>query len=567
MKHPPVLLLPLLLLPLMSAVRAAPDERADLIFSGGTIHTLSPAAPSAEAVAVKGERILAVGSRREVMKFRRPGHTRMIDLGGGTMTPGFTESHGHLLGLGYARLRLDLTRAASFDELVELVRRAAETTPRGQWILGRGWHQSKWSGVDSRVKGFPVHHALSAVSTEHPVFLTHASGHAALVNARAMQLAGIDRDSRFDESGEIIKDEAGLPTGVLNESAQYLVSRLIPPPDRERDSLALSAALAALAENGITSFHDAGMSRAHLQLVQDYAAEGRLSSRLYIMLSGRDEALLRDYFRLGPQLDDWVTVRAVKLVADGALGSRGAWLTQPYTDRAEHYGNPTLSPADLRKWSRLAHQAGFQVCVHAIGDRANHEVLNLFESLLGDDRSRRFRIEHAQHLLPEDIPRFAELAVIASMQAIHMSSDRPWAIARLGGQRIREGAYMWRALLDSGAVIANGTDAPVEPVSPVASFFASVTRQTLQQAPPGGFEPAQKMTRREALRSYTLDAAYAAFEEDRRGSIQVGKLADFTVFSQDLLQVPDERLLDTVIWKTMVGGKLVYERPPAATDE
>ena len=537
---------------------AEPAPAADMILSGGRIYTLNPAAPIVEAVAVKGDRILAAGSRKQVFRLRKPRHTRMIDLEGGTMTPGFIESHGHLLGLGYAKLRLDLNQVTSFDELIEQVRRAAENTPRGEWILGRGWHQSKWTGVDSSVKGFPVHPALSAVSRDHPVYLTHASGHAAMVNAYAMRLAGIDENTEFDESGEIIKDANGQPTGILNERAQYLVSRLIPPATRERDALALNAALNALAEHGITGFHDAGMSRSHLQLIQSYRDQGLLTARMYIMLSGRDESLMSEYFRLGPQIGDWVTVRAIKLVSDGALGSRGAWLTQPYSDRAEHYGNPTMPIAELYDWSKQAYLAGFQVCVHAIGDKANHEVLNQFERVLGDDRSRRFRIEHAQHLLPQDIPRFAELQVVAAMQAIHMSSDRPWAIDRLGRTRIEEGAYMWRALLDSGAVIANGTDAPVEPVDPVASFFASVTRQTLQGMPPGGYEPAQKMTRQEALRSYTLNAAYAAFEEDKKGSIEAGKLADFTVFSQDLLQAPDNRLLDTVILRTIVGGKIVY---------
>lgn len=529
-----------------------------MIFYGGKIYTLNPDLPLVQAVAVRDGRILATGDKRRIMKMRKR-QTRVINLKGSTMTPGFIESHGHLLGLGYAQLHLDLTRINSFNELVELIGRVAQSTPPGEWILGRGWHQSKWTADEPRVKGFPAHQALSSVSRQNPVYLTHASGHAAMVNARAMQLAGIDLKPHSIPGGEIIRDEAGRPTGILNERAQQLVSKLIPPATRERDALALSAALDALAENGITSFHDAGMSRSHLGLLQDYAEAGRLTARLYVMLSGQDEALMEEHFRLGPQTDDWVTVRAIKLISDGALGSRGAWLLQPYSDRPGHYGVPTLPLAELEKWVRKAYQAGFQVGVHAIGDRANHEVLNQFEALLAGDTSRRFRIEHAQHLDLQDQPRFAKLGVIAVMQAIHMSSDRPWAIDRLGKKRIEEGAYVWRSLLDSGAVIANGTDAPVEPVSPVASFFASVTRQTLQQTPKGGYEPAQKMTREEALRSYTLDAAYAAFEEDEKGSIEPGKLADFTVFSQDLLRVSETRLLDTKVLKTVVGGKLVYD--------
>jgi len=372
-------------------------------------------------------------------------------------------------------------------------------------------------------------------------------------------------DKDLGEGGEIILDNLGNPTGIFNERAQGLIAQHIPESTEETDSQALQLAIAASLRNGITSFHDAGVSRENLQLFRKFKNENKLNTRLYVMLTGFDSELIYEWFKKGPEIDssNLLTIRAIKLNCDGALGSRGAWLLEPYTDRPDFSGMATLSMDTVMKISREGLKYGFQVCSHAIGDRANKEILDRYEIAFKDNpevKDHRFRIEHAQHLQPTDIPRFGELGVIPAMQAIHLSSDRPWAIDRLGEKRIKEGAYMWQSLLKSGAKIVNGTDVPVEPINPIASFFASVTRQTLAGEPKGGYEPEEKMTRVQALRSYTLDAAYGAFEEKIKGSIASGKLADFTVFSQDLMTVPDDKILSTEVSMTILGGKVLYEK-------
>jgi len=414
------------------------------------------------------------------------------------------------------------------------------------------------------IDGFQTHDLVSAVSPNNPVFLVHASGHAAMANQRAMDIAGVDAESEFKGDGEIIKDSALRPTGVFNEIAQSVIAKHIPPPDLERRKKALQLALSALGRNGITSFQDAGVGKQDIELYRSALKSKELTARLWVMLSGRDEELLLDWFRRGPEIglgDNFLTIRAIKLVVDGALGSRGAWLLEPYSDRAGHVGLPTMPVAEIKRLSQRAFETNFQIGVHAIGDRGNREVLDVFDQIFsGKNQGVRFRIEHAQHISAADIPRFGELGVIASMQGIHLSSDRPWAIDRLGIQRIQEGAYVWRKLLDSGAVVSNGTDVPVEPVNPIHSFFALVTRQTLKGQPNGGYEPSQKLTREEALKSYTLDAAYSAFEDHLKGSIEPGKLADFTVFDQDLMKVPDDKILDTKVAMTIVGGKVVFSQ-------
>lgn len=485
-----------------------------------------------------------------------------VDLNGHTVIPGFIEGHGHLMSIGFEQLNLNLVDAANYQDLVNRVATAVDRAEPGEWIIGRGWHQSKWSPAPELVGGFQTHHRLSEVSPDNPVFLVHASGHAAFVNQRAMSLAGIDESTRVDGDGEVIKDENGQPTGILNEMAQSLVSPLVPEPTDAQREQALSLALQALAQNGVTSFQDAGSGQADIDLFKLFAANDRLTARLWVMLQGSDAALLDRWFSNGPEVglwNDYLTIRAVKLVADGALGSRGAWLLAPYTDMPDQLGLPTMAVETMSDISHRAYQSGFQVGIHAIGDRANREVLNIFDDLFdGKDRGVRFRIEHAQHIHSDDIPRFGELGVIASMQGIHMSSDRPWAIDRLGKARIESGAYMWRDLQDSGAVIVNGTDAPVEPVNPIASYYSLVTRKTLGGKPPGGYEPAQKLDRWEALRAYTINAAYGAFEEQLKGELVPGKKADFVVLNQDIVAVAEDQLLNTRVLMTVVGGKSVY---------
>jgi hypothetical protein len=422
------------------------------------------------------------------------------------------------------------------------------------------------------VKGFQTHDLLSSVSPDNPVYLRHASGHAGFANAKAMEVAGLQLipkegvDLLEIEGGEVIRDGVGRPTGVFNERAQTLITKHIPANTPERDAKAFELAVAACHRDGITGFHDAGIGRETIALYEQMKAGGKMQVRIYAMLTGWDKELLGEWYQKGPFVDPdhLLTLRSVKLNCDGALGSRGAWLLEAYSDRPGHFGHETLPMEFVKETALNGLRHGFQVCSHAIGDRANREILDRYEAafkaLPGQTTDHRFRIEHAQHLHPEDIPRFAELGVIPAMQAIHLSSDRPWAIDRLGEKRIVEGAYMWQSLLQSGIPIVNGTDVPVEPLDPIASLYASFTRKTLKGTPEGGYEPAEKMTREQALRSYTLDAAYGAFEEDIKGSITAGKLADFTVYNQDLMTVPEEEFLNTKVVMTIFDGKVVYQK-------
>ncbi len=539
-------------------------EAADTVIYGGTIYTMDENFPVVEAIAVKNGRILMRGKKVDVMR-RMDDDTKMLDLKGQTLIPGFIEGHGHLLDVGYQEMNLDLSNVSSYEEMILLVKAAVEAAEPGAWIVGKGWHQDKWSiKPPSMVEGFPVHHPLSAVSPLNPVFLEHASGHAALVNARAMQEASIvgneTKAITTVEGGTIIRDGNGNPTGLLNENALELVGKLVP----RNDSLALSMALKACLRNGITSFHDAGVRLETIELYKRFRDRGKLVPSVYVMITGFDRNLVYEYFDKGPEIDPTgtLTVRSVKLNCDGALGSRGAWLLEEYADAPGNYGMPTLPMDTVLKTSRLALRAGFQVCSHAIGDRANREILDRYETAFKEKpdlaTDHRFRIEHAQHIDPADLRRFSALAVLPAMQAIHMSSDRPWAIDRLGEKRIVEGAYMWQSLLKSGAKIINGTDAPVEPLNPIASFYASVSRKTLKKEPPDGYEPAERMTREQALRSYTIDAAFGAFEEKLKGSIEDGKLANFTVLTKDIMAIPEDEILEARIAMTIVNGEVVY---------
>lgn len=543
---------------------------ADLIVRGGVIYTVDANNPVVEAVAIRNGTIVALGTSTELQPFIGD-QTQFVELNGRAATPGLIEGHGHLMGIGYNELELDFMGAKSFDEIVSMVKSAADKAKPGEWITGRGWHQDKWEVKPDRlVKGFPLHDALSAASPNNPVFLRHASGHAGFANAKAMEVAGVNQLSReklqkeTGEGGEVIRDERGNPTGLFNERAMSLIAEHIPANSAERDAEALRLAMQACLRNGITSFHDAGASGATIDLYHQFRDEGKLTVGLYVMVTGGDRDLVYNWFKKGPEIDTtgWLTVRSVKLHCDGALGSRGAWLLQPYSDRPDWYGMATLPMDTVLKTSREALKHGFQVCSHAIGDRANREVLDRYEQALKESgvplASHRFRIEHAQHIDPVDLPRFAALGVIPAMQAIHMSSDRPWAIDRLGEKRIVEGAYMWQTLLKSGAKIVNGTDAPVEPVNPIPSFYASVTRMTLKGQPKGGYEPKEKMTREQALKSYTLDAAFGAFEEKIKGSLEIGKRADITVLSRDIMTVPESEILGTTVSIVIVNGKIAY---------
>ncbi len=540
-------------------------EIADLIFINGQIYTVNENQPNVEAIAVGRGIILFAGSKDMSLVHSGP-QTKIIDLQGHTMTPGFIDGHAHFMGLGFSRLDIDLMEVKSYKQMIDKVQARIATAAPGEWIIGRGWHQDKWDSIpETIVQGFPTHHGLSAISPDNPVFLTHASGHLSLANSRAMEIADIHSKLNFNEGGEVFKDQSGNPTGIFNETAQGLIRSFIPDDDPSRMQQAFDLANRECLIHGITSFHDAGVSQATIDLYTKNMESDNLKVRIYAMLSGDDKALLDNYLSTGPVVglgNGFLTVRSIKLYGDGALGSRGAWLLEEYSDMHGAFGHSTTPVQHILEVCRQAIKGQFQVCTHAIGDRANHEVLNQYELVFSETGKNssdfRFRIEHAQHLHPDDIPRFAALGVLPAMQAIHMSSDRPWAIDRLGEKRIVEGAYVWQDLLKSGTRIINGTDAPVEPIDPLASFYASVSRKTLKGQPPGGYEPAQKMSRIQALRSYTIDAAYGAFEEEIKGSIEVGKYADFTIFNKDIMQIPEDEILETNAIMTIVNGEISY---------
>ena len=544
-------------------IASCTNDLADVIIFNGNIYTMNDLNPRVSAVAIKSGKIIALSKRNNLKKYQNS-YTKMIDLSGKTMTPGLIEGHGHFTGLGEAKMNLDLSNVKNYNELVEIVKDAVKNANDGDWIIGRGWHQSKWSSrPDNMVRGFQTHEKLSSVSPNNPVWLKHASGHAGFGNKKAMEIAGVTKELEFGYGGEIIKDLSGNPTGVFNERAQSLISKHV--NNNNDKTKVIKLAVEECLKNGITSFHDAGTSQSALNLIRKAITDNELKIRIYAMLTSRDEKLLEEWYKKGPEIgtaDDFLTVRSIKLNADGALGSRGAWLLDDYEDRPGHFGMSTQSMDYVYKISKNGIKNGFQVNTHAIGDRTNREVLDQYEKVFNEhldlSNNHRWRIEHAQHIDPLDIPRFGKLGVIASIQGIHMSSDRPWAIKRLGKKRIIESAYAWRDLINNGAILINGTDVPVEPINPIASFYASISRKTLNGNPEGGYEPNQKMSRLEALKSYTINAAYGAFEEKIKGSIEVGKYADFTVFSKNIMTIPEDEILNTKIVYTIINGKIEY---------
>jgi predicted amidohydrolase YtcJ len=554
---------------LAAAVAYQPQvDPADLVLTNGTIVTMERSAPQAQAIAVRGDRIVAIGGAAAVKAHIGPS-TQVIDLQGRLVIPGFIEGHGHFTGVGEAELQLKLMPAQSWDEIVAMVANAAKQAKPGQWIRGRGWHQEKWTKKpEPSVEGFPTHHALSAVSPDNPVYLTHASGHASFANAKAMALSKVTRDTRSPDGGDILKDATGEPIGVFRETASRLIRVGSGEPPRTPDEEAararriLELASKEVLSKGITSFQDAGSGLATVDLMKAMVDEGKLGVRLWIMLRQPNQVLAPNLakYRMVDYGHGHLTVRAIKHSIDGALGSRGAWLLEPYSDKPDSTGLNTTSPETIRESARLALQHGYQLCVHAIGDRANRETLDIFEDAFKanpDKKDLRWRVEHAQHLHPADIPRFGKLGVIASMQGVHCTSDAPYVPARLGDTRAKDGAYVWQSLMKSGAVVTNGTDAPVEDVDPIASFYSTVSRRL---ADGRMFYPAQRMSREEALESYTLNGAYAAFEENSKGSLKVGKYADLVVLSQDIMTIPEAEIPKTQVVYTIVGGKVRYKR-------
>ncbi|HUU01392.1 MAG TPA: amidohydrolase [Myxococcota bacterium] len=534
-----------------SACSSSSSIGADLVLRGGVIITLDPARPTTEALAVRGDRITALGGSDEIEKYISSA-TTMIDLAGRLVVPGFIEGHAHFMGLGESLMQLDLAAVRNFDEIAELVFQEAAGLQPGQWIQGHGWHQEKWERTpEPSVDGIPCNPRLNEAAPHNPVFLVHASGHMGLANAAAIETAGVD------SADGIFREEAMQAIfGAIQASRRSLNKQESDAHHQRAAKLALRECLS----KGITSFQDAGSSFEEIEFFKRLAEKDLLGLRLWVMISEDNPALEEnlELYRIVSGGNKHLSVRAIKRHADGALGTHGAWLIEPYADLPASRGMNTTPLEEIARTARLAHEHGFQLCTHAIGDRACREVLDVYEKIFSQNpqaNDLRWRIEHAQHLSALDVPRFARLGVTASMQGVHCVSDAPWVRKRLGEPRAREGAYAWRSLLDSGALLTNGSDAPVENVDPVAGFHALVTRRTRDG---NVFFPQQRLTRSEALRACTLSAARAAFEENDKGSLEPGKLADMVILSHDIMSVPEDQILQTRIMLTILGGRVVY---------
>jgi len=556
---------------LLWSCQEQPSEVADKVMINGNLYTVDEAQPRAEAIAINEGRILKVGSNADIQQLAAEG-TEVIDLQGAFAMPGLIEGHGHFTGIGRLLMNLNFMKAQSWEEIVAQVAEAAEQAEPGEWIIGRGWHQEKWTkALDRQVLGYPYHDKLSAVTPDNPVLLDHASGHSLFANAKAMELAGISAETPSPRGGEIVRDTRGQIVGVFEEKAQGLIEaayqeyRATLSPEQRKNEWIRTVELAEeeCLRKGITSFQDAGSSFQDIDWYKEQAEQGELDLRLWVMLRRPYDEMKGNMEGLPVvgYADNFFTCRAIKTALDGALGSFGAWLLRPYNDKEGFHGQNTVPVSEVKNIANLAWENDMQLCVHAIGTRANRETLDVMEETFAQDPSRqglRWRIEHAQHLDTSDIPRFRDMGVIASMQGIHCTSDAPFVEKRLGYERAKYGSYPWRSLLDAGVIIANGTDAPVEDVDPLQSIYASVTRKR----PDSGvaFFPEQSMTREEALYSYTMGNAYAAFEEDLKGSLTPGKVADIVVLSRDLSTCSDEAILDTEVMMTIVGGETRYQQ-------
>lgn len=545
------------------------SQKASLILLNGNVLTLNETIPRAEAIAIKEDKIIALGSNIEIKKYVGDS-TKIIDLDGKFVMPGFVESHAHFVSLGESLINIKLNKAKNWDEIIAIVEQAAKNSKPGEWIIGSGWHQEKFNSLpDPNINDYPIHTKLSQVTPNNPVILYHASGHTILVNAKAMDIAKVDTITRDPYGGKIVRDISGKPIGVFEESAEEIILKYYNEYLAKRSQSEIKSDVVKKIElaareclkNGITSFHDAGENFEIIDIIKEQIDLNKIPLRLYVMINDSLTNItnnLKDYKLIGYGKNH-LTIRAIKQFIDGALGSRGAWLFEPYSDLPNHFGLNITPISDLEKMCELAIKNDFQMCIHAIGDRGNREVLNLYKKIFKrfpNKKDLRWRIEHAQHLSCQDIKRFSKLGVIAAMQGIHCTSDAPFIIERLGVKRARSGAYMWRSLIDNGAIICNGTDAPVEDINPIKCIFASVTRKTSDGS---YFYPNQKMSRLEVLKSYTINGAYASFQEDLIGSISEGKLADIVVLSNDLLSCPEDEILSTIVLYTIVGGEIVYQ--------
>ena len=548
------------------------NKFADLVLKNGFIATVDPNIGNVTAIAINDYLITATGDDQKIDEFIGA-TTEVIDLDGRFVMPGFIEGHGHFMSLGRSKQILDLNDVDGWEEIVSKVAVEVDKSKPGEWIFGRGWHQDKWSYLpDNAIDGVPINDTLSKVSPQNPVVLGHASGHAAFWNDAALEIAGVDEDTPDPDGGTIVRDLTGKATGLMRETAQRLISkarneyegRLTPQEteldNRERAKMAADEAL----KYGVTSFHDAGASFETIDFFKQLESEGELGIRLYVMVRRESNEIMDaalPQYKMLPEGNDFLTVRSIKRQIDGALGAHGAWLLEPYLDLPETTGLVLETVEDITGTAEVAVKHGFQVNTHAIGDRANREVLDIYEGVwkeLGvDGKDLRWRIEHAQHIHSDDIPRFGELGVIASVQAVHGTSDGPWIPSRLGDERAKDTSQPWRTLFETGAIITNGTDVPVERIDPIASYYSSVTRRMNNG---DAFYPEHIMTRQEALETYTINGAYSAFEEDIKGSLTPGKYADFIVLSKNLLTVDYEEIPSAEVEMTFVGGELKYKK-------
>ena len=543
---PIVALRPLLVLSLAAA--APPEQQADLIVENATVYTVNKVQPKVRALAVKDGRILSAGD--DVSAYAGPA-TRRLDLHGATVVPGLIDSHAHLEGLGGLLESADLRHVRTVAEVAGYVRSQAAQRKPGEWIVGRNWDQTNWGGQ------LPAARDLDAAAPSNPVFLSRVDGHAGWANSAALKLAGVTAQTPEPAGGRIIKDERGQPTGVFVDRAMSLVASKIPAATAVQIRRRLELATRECARLGLTTVHDAGVSKLDLEAYRALIAGHDLPIRVYAMIGGAG-ALWREYLQKGPEIREQLTVRSIKLYADGALGSRGAALWQPYSDDPGNSGLLMTTKEEIAKVAREAISRGFQVCTHAIGDRANRIVLDGYAEALGGPNGKRFRIEHAQVISLPDFQKFKDFSILPSMQATHATSDMRWIEQRVGPDRVA-GAYAWQRFLKLGIPVANGSDFPVEEPNPMLGLYAAITRQDLEGNPPGGWTPSQRMSRAEALESWTLSGAYAAFEEKTKGSLEAGKLADFIVLDRDIMSVPELQIPGTRVLKTFLGGKLVHE--------
>lgn len=531
---------------LLLGAQGAPE--ADLLVLNGRIYATARSQP-VHAMATKDGRVLALG---EQALARSGPSTQRLDLGGATVLPSFIDSHAHMRGLGALLESRDLRHVATVAEIAAYVRQRAAALPAGEWIVARNWDQTNWGGA------FPTARDLDAAAPDHPVFLSRVDGHAAWVNSRALAIAGITEKTVDPPGGKILRDASGEPTGLLIDRAMGLVREKIPPPSFAQIKRQLALAAQECARLGLAGVHDAGVSAEDLRAYRELIAEGRLPVRIYAMIAGPGP-LWREYLQKGPEIAPFLTVRAIKLYADGALGSRGAAMWQPYSDEKTNTGLLITSREEIENIARQAAGRGFQVCTHAIGDRANRTVLDAYAAVLGGPNDKRFRIEHAQVVSLPDFRLFRDFSVIPAIQATHATSDMRWAEARLGPDRVA-GAYAWRRFLALQIPVPNGSDFPVEEPDPLRGFYASITRQDAQGRPSGGWMPDQKMTREEALESWTIHGAFAAFEEKLRGTLEPGRYADFVVLDRDIMAIPAAEILKVRMKMHYVDGRLVFRQ-------